>query len=348
MAETQFIRTVVFGGYDKGDVDKRLDYVYEMFFENKNKLREAKLLLDKMKGGADEQDALDSVLGDERAKLTELQVKNQNLVEKNRTLGEELAAKDRELEELKSKLAETEAQLMEAQAKLASEGGANSGAMLNVVFQQAQTSANLILSTAQKQAADLESDSKKLAENTITDANNKAKEIIYEAETKASEITAAASEKSSAMDVASGNIKAAVLQDVEKMSIELAKFRSVFERFRDSGSEMLSQSQEFLDDAVVSLTTGGVPVFRQPEPFEPDLVESPSFEEIDDFYITGSEAFEDMMPEKKNDTLEKLKQKAASIGGSGGDDNDNEEPASGGSKKVSLAELAEKAKTMKK
>ena len=65
MAETRFIRTVVFGGYDKGDVDKKLDYIYNLFFDNKNKLRETKLLLDKIRGGADEKDALDSVLAGE-------------------------------------------------------------------------------------------------------------------------------------------------------------------------------------------------------------------------------------------------------------------------------------------
>lgn len=344
MAETRFIRTVVFGGYDKNDVDKKLDYVYNLFFDNKNKLREAKLMLEKMRGGSDEQDALDSVLAGERAKLTELQVKNESLVEKVRSLGDEVNRKEQELQAIKEKLADMETKLNEAQAKLASDGGNNSGAMLNVVFQQAQTSANLILSTAQKQAADLETDSKKLAENTITDANNKAKAIIYDAETQAAEITATAKERSAAMDVASGNIKAAVLQDVEKMSTELAKFKAVFDKFEASGVEMLTQSQEMLNDAAVTLTTGGVPVFRQPEVVETELVDMPSFEEIDDFYLTGNIVPDNPEPEKKNDALQKLKEKAASMGG--GSTKPEKESSDG--KKVSLADLAEKAKTMKK
>lgn len=344
MAETRFMRTVVFGGYDKSDVDKKLDYIYELFFECKNKLRETKLQLDKMKGGSSEQEAADSVLAAERAKLTELQVKNENLVEKTRSLNDENTRKDKEIAELKSKLAETESKLSEAEARLASEGGTNSGAMLNVVFQQAQTSANLIISTAQKQADDLGTDSKKLAENTITDANNKAKMIIFEAEKNAAEITADAKEKAAAMDVASGNMKAAMLSDVEKMSVKMSKFKDIFEKFGSSGTEMISQSMDILNDAVAELTNGGVPVFREPEKFETELIESPTFDDIDEFYLTGSD--DSMMdneagPDNVNDTLQKLKEKAAAIGGGSAAEEKSE------NKKISLDDLAKKAKSMK-
>ena len=334
MAETRFIRTVVFGGYDKGDVDKKFDYIYKLFFENKNKLREAKLLLEKMKDGTSEQDALESVLAAERAKLTEVQVKNENLVEKVRSLGDENSRKDKEIQALKAKLEETEKQLGEAQAKLVSEGGANSGAMLNVIFQQAQASSDLIINTAKKQADDLSTDSRKLAENTVTDANNKAKTIIYEAETKAAEITAAAETKAAAMDVASGNVKAAALSDVEKMSIELAKFKAVFEDFRTAGTEMITKSQEMLDGAVVSLTNGGIPTFKVPEVFEPELAERPTFDDIDDTYATGSD--DDMVTGDDFGLDSKSDEKDASGGGE-----------QGGNKKVSLADLAKKAKNMK-
>lgn len=344
MAETRFIRTVVFGGYDKGDVDKKLDYIYNLFFDSKNKLREAKLMLNKMKDGAGEDDAINSVLADERAKLTELQVKNENLIEKARSLADENARKEQEIQALKAKLAETEAKLSEAQAQLASEGGTNSGAMLNVVFQQAQNSANLIISTAQKQAEALDADSKKLAENTITDANNKAKMIIYEAETKAATIDAEAKEKSAAMEVASGNIKAALLSDVERMSIELAKFKDIFDKFGTTGTDMITQSMDILNSAVVDLTTGGVPVFREPEKFEAELQESPTLEDIDEFYITGSDTpFEDEADsEKKNDALQKLREKAAALGDGGTSKEEKTEK-----KKPSLAEIAAKAKSMK-
>ncbi len=337
MAETQFIKTVVFGGYDKNDVDKRLDYVYNLFFDNKNKLRETKLLLDKMKEGLGDQEALDSVLADGRNKLTELQVKNQNLVEKARSLNDAISQKDQEIAALKAKLSETESKLTEAQAIAASEGGANAGALFNVLLQQAQNSANVILGDAQKHASNLESDSKKLAENTIIEANNKAKLIIYEAEKKAAEIDAAAKEKAAAMDVASDNIKASVLNDVEKMNLELAEFKAVFEKFEQAGSEMISQSQDLLNSAVINLTTGGVPVFREPEAFETELVETPTLEDIDDIYITGNAE----EAEAKNDALQKLKEKAESL-------NTEEKPEEQEEKKkVSLEELAKKAKTMK-
>lgn len=336
MTESKFIKTVVFGGYDKNEVDKRFNYLYELVFDTKNKLRETKLLLDKMKGGADEQSAIDSVIAEERAKLTELQVKNQNLLEKVKMLDDELARKKQELQATKTRLEGVERQLGEAEAKLASEGGSNQGAMLNVVFQQAQSSANMILSTAQQQAADLENDSKKLAENTVTDANNKAKMIIYEAENKASEIISAAKERSSAMEVASGNIKASVLSDVKRMEAELDKFKSIFDRFEKAGTEMISQSQGLLKEAAENITADGVPVFREPERTEVEMVERPTLENIDDSYITGNRE-DTEKTKKKNDALKKLKEKAESIGG--------ESTGSGSGKKVSLADLAKKAES---
>ena len=162
--------------------------------------------------------------------------------------------------------------------------------------------------------------------------------IIYEAEKKAAEINAAAKEKAAAMDVASDNIKASVLNDVEKMNMELAEFKAVFEKFEQAGSEMIAQSQDLLNNAVINLTTGGVPVFREPEAFEAELVETPPLEDLDDIYITGNAE----QAEAKSDALQKLKAKAESIG--------SEEKAAAeepDKTKVSLEELAKKAKTMK-
>ena len=54
MAETEFIKAAAFGGYDKTDVDKRLDSLYSLAYEMKNELRETKLLLEKYQEDSEE------------------------------------------------------------------------------------------------------------------------------------------------------------------------------------------------------------------------------------------------------------------------------------------------------
>lgn len=340
MAESQFMKTVLFGGYDKSDVDKRMNYLYDLCFDSKNKLREAKVIIDRLKQGAADEDAINSALADDRAKLTEMQVKNQNLVEKARAISDENTRLTQEVADLKVSLESVQKSLDEANAKLASEGGTNQGAMLNMVFQQAQSSADLIVTTSKQQAENLEADSKKLAENTITDANNKAKAIIYDAEKKAASIIKDAKDKSNAMDVASGNIKASVLGEVEKMNAAINRFKTVFDDFTNSGTKMITQSQDFLSEAINDLTSGGTPVFRTPEEADDDLVEQPVFDDIDDNYITnGSDASAN---KGKNDVLQQLEERAKAIGGDKSLKSDK--PAK---KKVSLDELTKKAEAMK-
>ena len=340
MAESQFMKTVLFGGYDKSDVDKRMTYLYDLCFESKNKLREAKVIIDKLKQGSMDEDAINSALADDRAKLTEMQVKNQNLVEKARTITDENNRLTQEVSELKAKLEEVEAQLSEANAKLASEGGNNQGAMLNMVFQQAQSSADLIVKTSKQQAENLEADSKKLAENTITDANNKAKTIIYEAEKKAASIIKESKDKSNAMDVASGNIRASVLGEVEKMNSAINRFKSVFDDFANAGTKMIVQSQDFLNEATEQLTTGGVPAFKTPEPVEDELIDQPVLDEIDEVYAMNVP--DTSISERKSDALQRLQEKAEAMN-SGSNKSKSDKPAK---KKLSLDDLTKKAESM--
>ena len=82
----------------------------------------------------------------------------------------------------------------------------------------------------------------------------------------------------------------------------------------------------------------------KPEKFETELIESPTFDDIDEFYLTGSD--DSMMdneagPDNVNDTLQKLKEKAAAIGGGSAAEEKSE------NKKISLDDLAKKAKSMK-
>lgn len=335
MAETRFIRTVVFGGYDKSDVDKKLDYLYGQYFEMRSKLREAKLMLGKIQGGSDVLEAEESVLATERAKLTEFQVKNEAMSEKLKALDDENKAKDKLIAELKEKLAASEEALNEANAKLSSLSGGGDAAMLGVVFQQAQISANTIIGTAKQQASDLETDSKKLAENTVADANNKAKKIIYDAEVRAAQLTAEAEQKSADMEVASGNLKAAMLSDVTAVGAQVAKIKKILEEFSDTGIKQLDESAKAIEDASAELKAGGVPVFKEPRKVEAVLPEVPELEDLDTDYATGA----DEDTKKKNDQLDKLKAMADSIGG--GSAPAASAPQGGG--KVSLADLAKQA-----
>ncbi len=309
MAETRFIKTVTFGGYDKGDVDKRFDYLYSQYYENKNELRETKLMLAKLRDGNDEAAAHDSVLAGERAKLTEFQVKNETLTEKLRSTEEDNKAKDKEITELKAKLEEVEKALNDATTQLQSVQGGGDAAMLGVVFAEAQKSANMIMATAKQQAQDLENDSKKLAENTVTDANNKAAKIVYEAEKYAAQLTADVENKTSQMDAASGNLKAAMLDEVTKIGEEVSKLKEVLLEFEKNGMSKIEESEKLINDTKSELTAGGVPVFTAPEVHEPDLPDAPELEPVDNTYVTGT----DEATKKKNEDLEKLKAMANSI-----------------------------------
>jgi chromosome segregation ATPase len=196
MAESRFIRTVVFGGYDKSDVDKKFEFLYSQYYDMKNSLREAKLMLNKYKEGASEEALMESVLANERAKLTEFQVKNETLSEKLKATDDDNKAKEKELAELKEKLKATEDTLNDVNTKLQAANGGGDAAMLGVVFAEAQKSANMIISQAQKQADDLKTDSEKLAANAVAEANNKAAKIIYDAEVRAAKLSAEAENKS--------------------------------------------------------------------------------------------------------------------------------------------------------
>lgn len=343
MAESRFIKTVVFGGYDKADVDKKLEFLYSQYYELKNSLREAKLLLNKYKEGADADSAYEAVLANERAKLSEFQVKNETMSEKLKAVDDDNKNKEKEIAELKEKLQAAEEALTEANNKLTATSGGDAS-MLGVVFAEAQKSATMIITTAKQQASDLENDSKKLAENTVTDANNKAMKIIYDAEVRAAELTADAENKSASMEVASGNLKATMLSDMSKVGVEMAKLRKLLSDFEKTGMTMLDESEKLLEDTQAELLAGGVPVFREPTMTSAKLPDAPEYQEVDNTYVTGGgEA-----AAKKNEELDKLKAMAASIGG-GKPKAEAPKPAEESAPKSgsSLDDILKKAKSIK-
>ena len=338
MAESRFIKTVTFGGYDKGDVDKKLEYLYSQVYDLKNELRETKLMLNKFKEGTSEEAAHESVLSNERNKLTEMQVKNEAMSEKLKSAEDDNKKKEAELVELRQAKQELETALADANTKLTAASGGGDAAMFGIVFAEAQKSATLIVTTAKQQAEDLENDSKKLAENTVIDANNKASKIIYEAEKRAAEITADAENNSAKMEAASGNMRATMLNEVTRIGAEVAKLKSVLNEFRDSGLSMIEKSETLIEDTKSELNAGGVPIFKDPALHDPFVPDAPVYQETDNTYATGM----DDQTKKKNEELEKLKAMAESIGDKKQDD---KQPADNSS--TDLSALAKQAASLK-
>lgn len=307
MAETRFIRTVAFGGYDKSDVDKRLEAMYSKVHDLKNELTETKAVLKKYEEGSDAAKSYESVLAVERAKITQLQVKNDNLSEKIKTVRDSIKIKEDENTSLREKNAALEAEIEDLKLSLMTIQVGEDAAALGTVFVEAQKSKEMVLKSAQNEADNIKAMSEKSAEDTIADANNKAKEIIYEAEKKAAEITVDALNNSEEMKSASNNLKAVLASDIFKISEYFSKLKDVLHDFEVDSSAALEQSQELLKDAEKEVNKDGIPVFRLPERIEPAYPEKPDIKPV-------FESEQEVKEKKRNTELDKLQAMAEAIG----------------------------------
>lgn len=307
MAETRFIRTVAFGGYDKSDVDKRLEAMYSKVHDLKNELTETKAVLKKYEEGSDAAKSYESVLAVERAKITQLQVKNDNLSEKIKTVRDSIKIKEDENTCLREKNAALEAEIEDLKLSLMTIQVGEDAAALGTVFVEAQKSKEMVLKSAQNEADNIKAMSEKSAEDTIADANNKAKEIIYEAEKKAAEITADAHNNSEEMKTASNNLKAVLASDIFKISEYFSKLKDVLHDFEANSSAAIEQSQELLKDAEKEVNKDGIPVFRLPERIEPAYPEKPDIKPV-------FESEQEVKEKKRNTELDKLQAMAEAIG----------------------------------
>ncbi len=307
MAETRFIRTVAFGGYDKSDVDKRLEAMYSKVHDLKNELTETKAVLKKYEEGSDAAKSYESVLAVERAKITQLQVKNDNLSEKIKTVRDSIKIKEDENTCLREKNAALEAEIEDLKLSLMTIQVGEDAAALGTVFVEAQKSKEMVIKSAQNEADNIKAMSEKSAEDTIADANNKAKEIIYEAEKKAAEITADAHNNSEEMKTASNNLKAVLASDIFKISEYFSKLKDVLHDFEANSSAAIEQSQELLKDAEKEVNKDGIPVFRLPERIEPAYPEKPDIKPV-------FESEQEVKEKKRNTELDKLQAMAEAIG----------------------------------
>ena len=308
MAEARFIKTVAFGGYEKSEVIRRLEYLNTQVYDLKNELRETKLLLDAYKKGSDAEKANESVLSGERAKLTQVQVQNETLTTKLKATEEENKNYEQQVKELSSSVAELTEKLKATQDKLTAAQSGGDAAALSQVFIEAQKSADMLVNNAKAEAEKLTSDAKTAAETTIADANDEAAQIVFEAERVAAVRLAESKNNAEAMNVSTNNMKALMLDDVTKLGAEMTQLRTLFQKFMETGLNDISDAEERLFDVSNTLREGGVPVFKAPEYFEPEIPEQPKRTAL-----AAREDAEDK--QKKQDGLEKLKQMAEAIGG---------------------------------
>lgn len=307
MADSRFIKLTAFGGYDKTDVDKRLETLYDLVYNLKNEVRETKLLLKKFEEGSDQEKAYESTLAVERAQLTQLQVKNENLSEKNKAFKEEIKAKETENAALKQELEELKKNLGETELKLSALSNPDGTGALSVIFVEAQKSRELILSTAKKEAEECEKTSRNLANEFITETNNKAAKIIYEAEKQAADIIAKAKNSSEEMKVSEENLKVVMLSDIEKVSGEIRKIRSVLEEFENTGIGLIAKSEKLLKETGNELKNGGVPVFKAPQNYMPEYPDEPEYQQVPKADIQDES-------HKRNAALDRLQAMAEAIG----------------------------------
>lgn len=324
MAESRFIRTVTYGGFDRNDVNKRLEYLYAQLYELKNELREAKLAAEEFKKGSSEEKAHESVLTVERNKLTDELVQNEKLTAKLKTAEEDSKLLEDHISELESENKALKDELKTVKDKLAAFEAGSDAAALSTVFIEAQKSANLLVENARKDAEEKTSDAKKLAEDTVAEANNTAKQIIFEAEKEAARITAEATNHSEEMKAASGNMKAVLLADIEKMKAEVDKLKGIFAEFEKNGKSGLEDSEKVLGSAHSRLTEGGVPVFKNPAVVEAESPDAPELKAVNTDYRQNVDREAE---KKKNEELEKLQAMAASLGGSPKEDKSSQKAA---------------------
>ena len=201
MAEPRFIKTVTFGGYEKEAVVRRIEYLNEQVHDLRNELRETKLQMEAYKKGTEPEKALESVLSEERAKLTQVQVQNNTLSLKLKATDDENNSLKEDIKKLKDDMSELQDKLKAAESKCAALMAQDEAMALSNVFIEAQKSSSMLEGTAKSKAAEIEFQTKKLAENIVAEANVEAEQIIFEAERTAAEKIAEAKSKAEQMEI---------------------------------------------------------------------------------------------------------------------------------------------------
>lgn len=237
MAETSFIKTAVFGGYDKTETENLFEAMNLQICELQNELRQNKALLDTFKSDSDEEKGFEALLAAERTKLSQIQAQNETLTAKNKDLNAVSREKDLRIRELEALAADLKKQLDAANERIGEQD--DSSAAMSRVFIEAQRSSDMLKEEARAEAETLRSDALKLAENVISEANERAAKIIRNAEKKAAGIS-----KNEAISRRNG-----VISDMNLLKEEFGKLRELLRDFERSGMECISESERLLSNA---------------------------------------------------------------------------------------------------
>ena len=182
MADTKFIKTVTYGGYEKEGVREKLNALYR---ENARLTadNEAKTALyESVKAGKDINTAAEEFVEKHKEEVVKLTADNEEYRVLLDSLEEENAGYKKRISELEASVTELGKALADTKGKLDAASGGDAAAALGAVFIEAQKSANSLKEEAQKQADKIQADAKALAEDIVTEANNDAANIVYEAE----------------------------------------------------------------------------------------------------------------------------------------------------------------------
>ncbi len=276
MAGAHFLRTVTYGGYDKADVLRRIDSLNEELFGLKNELRETKLLLESSKEGRDIRESIETVLAEERAKLTEAQVYSEELAVKLETAEDENKKYEEEIKKLKASLEAADSKLTEVNTQLAAAKADDEAAALSSVFIEAKKSANMLEDAAKEKAEEIESSAAAAAERAVAYANDESKMIIYEAECKAAEIIAnaknvAESQKRTALYSA----RESVLTKLSELGGQLGELKAALDSFKESSADSISGCEELLGKTEEAFRTSGDTEPEEAVRFAPEYPERP-------------------------------------------------------------------------
>ncbi len=118
MSESRFMKTVLFGGYDREGVEQKFERLSAKLFELENELSENRSLLASVQNGGDEAAALRDMLEQVRGELSKVQAKQETAAHQLRALDATIADKDREIESLKAKVISLQDQIRERDMKL--------------------------------------------------------------------------------------------------------------------------------------------------------------------------------------------------------------------------------------
>ena len=303
MEVSRFIRTVTYGGFDAADVIGRLDHLYERIYGLESRLRETDQLLESSDKGEDIKAAAETILAEEREKLTQVQVMNEELSVKLNAAEEKNKRYEAEIKKLKSSLEETSAKLTDANTKLAAAGSEDDTAALSAVFIEAKRSADMIETAAKEKADQLEIASAEAAERAIACANDEGAVIIHDAQRRAAEIIADAKNAAGEMETAYNNMRASIFEKMVSLGQQLSGFKDAIMKFEENGVGNLYECEELLDQTQKTLNEGGIPEFKEAEKFAPDYPERPK--------RTADLTSQDS--KKRKDELDRLRKMAESL-----------------------------------